>query len=62
MEVKNIQEEKITRTILINLLKKKITDNIELRKKYELRDPTYHVATGRIDTYREILELLKEEE
>lgn len=49
------------RTILINLLKKKITDNIELRKKYELRDPTYHVATGRIDAYREILELLKEE-
>ena len=49
------------RTILINLLKKKITDNIELRKKYELRDPTYHVATGRIDAQREILELLKEE-
>lgn len=49
------------RTILINLLKKNITDNIELRKKYELRDPTYHVATGRIEAYREILELLKEE-
>lgn len=49
------------RTILINLLKKNITDNIELRKKYELRNPTYHVATGRIEAYREILELLKEE-
>ena len=49
------------RTILINLLKKKITDNIELRKKYELRDPTYHIETGRIEAYNEILELLKEE-
>ena len=49
------------RTILINLLKKKIDYNIELRKKYELRDPTYHIATGRIDSYREILELLNEE-
>ena len=48
-------------TIIINLLKKKITDNIELRKKYELRDPTYHIATGRIEAYNEILELLKEE-
>lgn len=49
------------RTILINLLKKKITDNIELRKKYELRDPIYHIATGRMEVYTEILELLKEE-
>lgn len=49
------------RTILINLLKKKISDNVELRRKYELRDPTYHVATGRIEAYTEVLELLKEE-
>nr|DAW82194.1 MAG TPA: hypothetical protein [Caudoviricetes sp.] len=49
------------RTILINILKKMITDSIELRKKYELRDPTYHIATGRIDACREVLELLKEE-
>lgn len=49
------------RTILINLLKKKIDNNIELRKKYELRDPTYHIATGRIEAYTEVLELLKEE-
>ena len=49
------------RTILINLLKKKIDNNIELRKKYELRDPTSHIATGRIEAYTEVLELLKEE-
>lgn len=49
------------RTILINILKKMITDSIELRKKYELRDPTYHIATGRIDACREVLKLLKEE-
>jgi hypothetical protein len=49
------------RTLLINLLKKKISGNIELRKKYELRDPIYHIATGRIEAYSEILELLKEE-
>ena len=49
------------RTILINILKKMITDSIELRKKYELRDSTYHIATGRIDACREVLELLKEE-
>lgn len=62
MEVKNIQEEKIMRTLLINLLRKKINSYVKLKEKYELRDPTYHTATGRIEAYTEILELLKEEE
>lgn len=49
------------RIILINLLKKKIDICIKSKKKYELRDPSYHVLSGRIEAYREILELLKEE-
>ena len=50
------------RTLLINLLRKKINSYVKLKEKYELRDPTYHTAMGRIEAYTEILELLKEEE
>jgi len=31
------------------------------KKKYELKDSSYHILSGRIEAYREILELLKEE-
>lgn len=62
MEVKNIQEEqKRMRIILINLLKKKIDICTKSKKKYESRDPNYHILSGKIEVYSEILELLKEE-
>nr|DAY42006.1 MAG TPA: hypothetical protein [Caudoviricetes sp.] len=49
------------RIILINLLKKKIDICTKSKKKYELKDSSYHILSGRIEAYREILELLKEE-
>nr|DAW46847.1 MAG TPA: hypothetical protein [Caudoviricetes sp.] len=33
------------RIILINLLKKKIDICTKSKKKYELRDPSYHILT-----------------
>ena len=49
------------RIILINLLKKKIDICTKSKKKYESRDPSYHILSGKIEVYSEILELLKEE-
>ena len=49
------------RIILINLLKKKIDICTKSKKKYGLRDPSYHILSGKIEAYSEILELLKEE-
>lgn len=49
------------KTILINLLKKKITDGKKLRKEYKVRDLNFHRISGKIKAYTEILELLKEE-
>ena len=47
--------------VLINILKKNIESSIKLKEKYKLTEPMYHVITGRIEAYNEILELLKEE-
>lgn len=47
--------------VLINLLKKKINICAKSKKKYELRDPSYHILSGKIEAYNEILELLMEE-
>ena len=49
------------RIILINLLQKKIDDCTNLKNKYGLRDPSYHILSGKIEAYSEIIELLKEE-
>ena len=49
------------RIILINLLQKKIDDCTNLKNKYGLRDPSYHIFSGKIEAYSEIIELLKEE-
>nr|DAO47725.1 MAG TPA: hypothetical protein [Caudoviricetes sp.] len=49
------------RIILINLLKKKIDICTKSKKKYGLRDPSYHILSGKIEAYSEILKLLKEE-
>ena len=49
------------RILLINLLKKKITDGKKLRKEYKIQDLNFHWISGKITAYREILELLKEE-
>ena len=47
--------------VLINLLKKKINICAKSKKKYELRDPSYHILSGKIEAYNEILELLMED-
>ena len=47
--------------VLINLLKKKINICTKSKKKSELRDPSYHILSGKIEAYNEILELMEEE-
>ena len=49
------------RTLLINLLKKKIADGKKLRKEYKARDLNFHRISGKIMAYTKILDLLKEE-
>lgn len=49
------------RTLLINLLKKKIADGKKLRKEYKVRDLNFHRISGKIMAYTEILDLLKGE-
>ena len=49
------------KTILVNLLKKNRMENLELRKKYEINEPMYHIITGRIEVYDTLLDMLKEE-
>lgn len=44
--------------VLINLLYKKIDDCTNLKNKYGLRDPSYHILSGKIEAYSEIIELL----
>ena len=47
--------------VLINLLYKKIDDCTNLKNKYGLGDPSYHILSGKIEAYNEILELMEEE-
>ena len=49
------------RTLLINLLKKKIADGTKLRKEYKVLDLNFHRISGKIMAYTEILDLLKGE-